>query len=219
MWDRLISLHRPVGTSQEENCRDVLDLSSPTTQVYRLYTCKSTIKIKMEGYGAFFLTKPHIDCTMGLSPAGKYTHDTPPSLTCVGGFFRLPAGIPQRGCFFSISVTIFLQNWWRHCIAYAGEGGGPRAPLWCNKFLFPHHWCQGISPPDHPAKQPRHIIEGIYRAHIRSCEPICHADNYYCWLSRSNLRCNTTTPNPHIIPPIQADWIYSEDRQKRTPPN
>ena len=34
----------------------------------------------MEQSEAFFLTKPHIDCTMGLSPAGKYTHDTPPRL-------------------------------------------------------------------------------------------------------------------------------------------
>ena len=176
-------------------------------------------KNKNGAIGGFFLDKTAYRLYNGTKSCREIHPRYTPSLTCVGGFFRLPAGIPQRGCFFSISVTIFLQNWWRHCIAYAGEGGGPRAPLWCNKFLFPHHWCQGISPPDHTAKQPRHIIEGIYRAHTHPCEPICHADNYYCWLSRSNLRCNTTTPNPHIIPPIQADWIYSSDRQKKNPPD
>ena len=104
MWDRLISLHRPVGTSQEENCRDVLDLSSPTTKVYRLYTYKSTIKIKTGQSGAFFLTKPHIACTMALSPAGKYTHTTPLRL-CVGGFFwGIPLysrGVSPKELFFS----------------------------------------------------------------------------------------------------------------------
>ena len=70
LWDRLISLHRPVCTSQEENCRDVLDLSSPTTQVYRLYIYKSTIKIKKGVYCGIFLTKWNSDCMIGLSPAG-----------------------------------------------------------------------------------------------------------------------------------------------------
>ena len=57
--------------------RDVLSKPVPTTQVYLLYLCKSTIFVKKDVIKCFFLDKTPMYLYNGVRPTGKYTY-TPP---------------------------------------------------------------------------------------------------------------------------------------------